>query len=313
MRFLLPLLLAALATAQTPPPPAALRLLPYDLPPGAERAAYFTPEGDLRQVELAPNNPSLRIRVAGGSRVMLYEPPSAALTERLKAKLAAEGRPNAPVRYPPESLTPLAEVVFQAPAPRALAVLFPTGKERPRLLGYAMADDPGSFRAGHRRLFNLTQRTVVAKLGKREATLRPMSVLDVAPIGDGDQLVFVPVEIGYLKDGVRRPITATRWAHDPVQRTVVFLYEDPAEGRVRIQACAERTDLPETGEAPAGGAAGFGSRPGSAPGRAGQGPAVAATKPETPRPAARPLTEAEKAEMKARESVDATNFLLPPI
>lgn len=307
MRPLLVLLAAAvLGQAQTPPPSVALRLLPYEVPAGCERAAYFTPEGELRNVELAPNNPSLRFRVAGGARAYLYEPPSAELTARLKAKLAAEGRPNAPVRYTPDQLTPLAEIVFQAPATRALAVLFPTGRDRPKLLGYAMSDDASAFRGGNRRIFNLTQRTIEARLGRQNVSLKPLSALDVGPIANGDQLVFVPAEIWYLQDGVRQPLSASRWAHDPNQRTVVFIYEDTAEGRVRIQACSERTDIPEPGDAPAAAAAGFGSKP-----VAGK-PVAASTRPaETDAPKARPLSESEAAEKKARESVDSTNFILP--
>lgn len=299
---------AVIGLAQTPPPPIALRVLPYEVPAGSERAAYFTPEGELRNVELTPNNPSLRFRVAGGPRVYLYEPPSAELTARIKAKLAAEGRPNAPVRYAPDQLTPLAEIVFQAPAPRALAILFPTGRDRPRLLGHAMSDEPSAFRPGCRRIFNLTQREIGARLGRREVSLRPLSVMDVGPIAEGDRLVFVPAEIWHVQDGARQPLSASRWAHDPNQRTVVFIYEDVAEGRVRIQACSERTDIPEPGDAPAAVAVGFGSRPVNGK------PAVAGNKPAEPaasKPV--PLTEAEAAEKKARDSVDSTNFVLPSL
>lgn len=303
--LLLPALAAAQAATET-----AVRLLPYDLPPGVTKAAYLTREGDLREVELAPNNPGPRIRVPAAAETMLYEPPSAALREQLRARNAAEGRPNAPLRFTPEVLTPLARVVFPAPGGRQLAVLFPTGREAPRLLGYGMSDDPTRFAPGGRRLFNLTSRTIVARLGQQSATLRPQSGMDIGPIAAGDKLTFVPVEIGYLRDGAVQPLTATRWAHDPVQRTVVFIYEDPAEGRVRIQACSERTDIPEPGDLPAGGAVGLGGKP--------QGAVAAAGKPAPkgePRPTApespRPPSEAELAEMKARESVDSTNFVLP--
>lgn len=292
------------------PATTSLRLLPYDVPPGCERCVYLNPEGNLRNVELTPNNPSLRIHVPAAGKVFLYEPPSAELTAQIKAKLAAEGRPNAPVRYTAEQLTPIAEITLQDPSSQALAVLFPTGRDRPKLLGYAMSDEPARFRPGCRRMFNLTQQTIGAKLGSREIVLKPLSAMDVGPIASGDALVFVPVEIWYLKDGARHPLSASRWAHDPNQRTVVFLYEDTAEGRIRIQACSERTDIPEPGEAPAAAASGFGSatlagKPGlvAAKGK----PAEAAA----PRP--RTLTEAEAAEKKARESVDSTNFTLPSL
>lgn len=310
-RALALLLLLPLAAAAQAPTETSVRLLPYDLPPGVSRAAYLTREGELREVELTPNNPSLRIRLPAAAETMLYEPPTAELRERLRARNAAEGRPNAPLRFTPEVLTPLARIVFPSPGGRQLAVLFPTGQPTPRLLGHGMADDPSRFAAGGRRIFNLSSRTIVARLGDRRATIQPRSGLDVGPIAGGDRLVFVPVEIGYLADGEVRPLTATRWAHDPTLRTVVFLYEDPAEGRVRIQACAERTDLPEPGDAPAGGAIGFG-----APGRAPAKPAGAPPRPAgaTPNPAVEPPrgpTEAELAERKARESVDSTNFVLP--
>jgi len=300
---------AAIGLAQTPPPPIALRVLPYDVPAGCERATYFTPEGDLRNVELTPNNPSLRFRAAGGARVYLYEPPSAELTSRIKARLAAEGRPNAPVRYTPDQLTPLAEIVFQAPAARALAVLFPTGRDRPKLLGYAMSDETSAFRPGCRRIFNLTQRDIGARLGSREIALKPFSVMDIGPIAEGDKLTFVPAEIWNMQNGVRQPLSASRWAHDPNQRTVVFIYEDVAEGRVRIQACSERTDIPEPGDAPAAAAVGFGAKPAT-----GKPATVASAKPaEVPAAKPVPLTEAEAAEKKARDSVDSTNFVLPSL
>jgi len=303
------LLLPALALAQTATE-TAVRLLPYDLPAGVSKAAYLTKEGDPREVELTPNNPSLRIRVPAAAETMLYEPPSAELRERLRARNAAEGRPNAPLRFTPDVLTPLARVAFPSPGGRQLAVLFPTGRDNPKLLGYGMSDDPARFGAGWRRLFNLTARTIVARLGRQQVTLRPQSGMDVGAIAAGDKLAFVPVEIGYLADGAVRPLTATRWAHDPVQRTVVFIYEDPAERRVRIQACAERTDIPEPGDAPAGGAVGLGGKPAAGSAAAGRPAAaapVAAAKPERPRGP----TEAELAERKARESVDSTNFILP--
>lgn len=308
MRRLLPfLLLPALAAAQAAVE-TAVRLLPYDLPPGVSKAAYFNREGDLREVELAPNNPGPRIRVPATGETILYEPPTEELRERLRARNAAEGRPNAPVRFTPEVLTPLARVVFPSPGGRQLAVLFPTGRESPRLLGYGMTDDPARFAPGTRRIFNLTSRTIVARLGRQRATLKPQSGMDVGAIAEGDKLTFVPVEIGYLRDGEVQPLTATRWAHDPVQRTVIFLHEDPAEGRVRIQACSERTDIPEPGDLPAGGAVGFGGK--AAPGAGATAKPVAgkpAPKPEGPRP----LTEAQLAERNAREAVDSTNFTLP--
>lgn len=309
MRRLLPcLLLPALALAQAATE-TAVRLLPYDLPPGVSKAAYLTKEGDLREVELMPNNPSPRIRVPAAAETMLYEPPSAELRERLRARNAAEGRPNAPIRFTPEVLTPLARISFPSPGGRQLAVLFPTGRESPRLLGYGMSDDPARFGSGGRRLFNLTSRTIVARLGRQQVTLRPQSGMDVGAIAEGDKLAFVPVEIGYLADGAVRPLTATRWAHDPVQRTVVFIHEDPAEGRVRIQACSERTDIPEPGDLPTGGAVGFGGKPGARAVEGKPAPAapVAAARPDKPRAP----SEAELAERRARESVDSTNFVLP--
>lgn len=308
-RRLLLLLVPALAAAQAVTE-TAVRFLPYDLPPGVSKAAYLTREGDLREVELSPNNPGPRIRVPAAAETILYEPPSAELRERLRARNAAEGRPNAPVRFTPDVLTPLARVVFPTPGGRQLAVLFPTGRDAPRLLGYGMSDDPTRFAAGGRRIFNLTSRTIVARLGQQRATLRPQSGMDVGPIATGDKLQFVPVEIGYLRDGAVQPLTATRWAHDPVQRTVVFLYEDPADGRVRIQACSERTDIPEAGDIPAGGAVGLGAKP-SAGGRPAA--TTVAAKPAAPAAPEVPKapTEAQLAEMRARESVDSTNFVLP--
>ena len=138
---------------QTPSPTVALRFLPYDLPAGCERAAYLTPTGELKYLELTPNNPSLRIQVTSAPRITLFEPPTAALTEKLKAQLAAEGRPNAPVRYTAEVLTPMAEIIFQSTLARGLAILFPTGRDRPKLQGYAMSDDLETFRPGYRRIF----------------------------------------------------------------------------------------------------------------------------------------------------------------
>lgn len=308
-RLLSVLLLPALAAAQVATE-TAVRLLPYDLPPGVSKAAYLTKEGDLREVELTPNNPGPRIRVPAAGETILYEPPSAELRERLRARNAAEGRPNAPLRFTPDVLTPLARVAFPSPGGRQMAVLFPTGRDNPRLLGYGMSDDPTRFTGGGRRLFNLTSRTIVARLGQQRLTLKPQSGMDVGPIAAGDKLQFVPVEIGYLRDGAVLPLTATRWAHDPVQRTVVFIYEDPAEGRVRIQACAERTDIPEPGDAPVGGAVGFGGKPAGAVATAGKPATKGQAKPSAPE-GPRPLSEAELAERKARESVDSTNFVLP--
>lgn len=315
MQALVFLLLATTCVlAQAPAPTVALRFLPYDLPAGCERAAYLTPTGDLKYIELTPNNPSLRIQVMTGPSLTLYEPPSAALTEQLKAKLVAEGRPNAPVRYTADILTPMAVVSFQSTLPRALAVLFPTGKERPKLLGYAMTDDLETFRPGNRRLFNLTTRIIVARLGKRTATLQPRSVTDIGPIAEGDTLIFVPITIGYLKEGVLLPLTASRWAHDPTQRTVVFIYEDPTDQRIRVQACAERTDLPEIGDVSAGLAVGFGAKAsGGRQTAATSNPPAVSTKPATTREPARALTEAEAAEAKARREVDSTNFILPTL
>lgn len=309
MRSLLALLATLAACAAQTPATVALRLLPYDVPAGCQRCVYFNPEGVLRDIELTPNNPSQRFRVTAAAKVMLYEPPSPELTERIKARLAQEGRPKAPVTYTPELLTPVAEITFQAPASRALAVLFPTGRNQPKLLGYAMSDEIGGFRPGCRRIFNLTQRIIGARLGNKTVELKPYSAMDIGPIANSDQLVFVPVEIWCLNDGVRHPLSASRWAHDPNQRTVVFLYEDAAEGRVRIQACSERTDIPEPGEAPAAAATGFGSGTPAAK----SGPAVTkGGKPAEPAKAqSTPLGEAEAAERKARESVDSTNFLLP--
>ena len=313
--FVLLLLSTTCAFGQVPAPTVALRFLPYDLPAGCGRAAYLTPTGDLKYIELTPNNPSLRIQVTAGPTLTLFEPPSAALTEQLKAKLVAEGRPNAPVRYTADVLTPMAQVSFQSTLPRALAILFPTGKDRPKLLGYAMSDDLENFRPGYRRLFNLTSRTIVGRLGKRTATLQPRSVMDIGPIAEGDTLTFVPITLGYMKDGALLPLTASRWAHDPTQRTVVFIYEDPADQRIRVQACSERTDLPELGDPSAGLAVGFGSQ-----GAKGNKPAAnspvsrpVSTAPVKAPEGPRALTEAEAAEMKARREVDSTNFQLPSL
>ena len=307
-RLLALLLLPALAAAQSATE-TALRLLPYDLPAGVTKAAYLTREGELREVELAPNNPSPRIRVPAAAETMLYEPPTAELRERLRARNAAEGRPNAPLRFTPEVLTPLARVVFPSPGGRQLAVLFPTGQASPKLLGHGMTDELAAFPAGGRRLLNLTPRVIVARLGKERVTLAPRSGRDIGAIAEGDRPVFVPVEIGYVRDGEVQPLIASRWAHDPKQRTIVFIHEDPADGRVRVQACSERTDLPAPGEAPVA-AAGFGAQGPSRgrPAAAKPGAAVAAaTKPEGPRA----LTEAELAERQARDAVDGTNFRLP--
>lgn len=244
LRLLAPLLLAAVAAADETL--VGLRLLPFNLPPGCERALYVDTAGKLRETGLRRNHTGTRLRLEHAAEIKLYFPPDAALEDRLRREQGLPEGAKPAVR--PDQLRVLASIRCPQAGPRVMAVLFGAESPNPPLIGVAAPDDGSAFPAGSYRLYNLTQSEIAGKVGDRTLKLGSLSAGQVAaPAGKDFQAKLHHV----TKAGERLPLLEATWRIESDERRVIFIYEDPSSGRLKFQGLSEPLSAIDEPEPPA--------------------------------------------------------------
>jgi len=244
--LLLLLLALAAARAAAAETLVGIRLLPFNLPAGCERVAYLDPAGNLRETELRRNHTGARLRLAHAPEIRLFFPPDEALLARLRRE---QGLPEgAKPRVGADRLRVLASIRCPQAGPRMMAVLFGGEAPGPPLVGVAAPDDAASFPAGSYRVYNLTSLEIGGRVDGRDVRIGPLAAgqLTVGPGRDFPARLDIADRLGE-----RRPLLEATWRIEADERRVLFVWEDPAAGRVRFQgmtepmAAAEGADEPE--------------------------------------------------------------------
>lgn len=236
------LLLLAAARSAAAETLVGIRLLPFSLPSGCERAAYVDAAGILRETELRRNHTGTRLRLAHAPEIRLFFPPDEALLARLRRE---QGLPEgAKPKVGPDRLRVLASIRCPQAGPRMMAVLFGGEPPGPPLIGVAAPDDAGAFPAGSYRIYNLTPHELGGQVDGRSLRIGPLAAGQLA-VGPGRDF---PARLDYANRlGERLPLLEATWRIEADERRVLFVWEDPAAGRMRFQGMSER--LPDAEEA----------------------------------------------------------------
>jgi len=252
MRRLLPCLLllgASLGGAGAAETLVGVRVLPFNLPAGCERAAYVDAAGALRETELRRNHTGTRLRLAHAPEIRLFFPPDEALLARLRKE---QGLPDgARPRVDPSRLRVLASIRCPQAGPRLMAVLFGSEPPNPPLVGVAAPDDATAFPAGSYRLYNLTPHALAGTVAGRPVRVAPLAAGQLAAPTGRDFAARLHYE---TRAGEQLPLLESTWRIEADERRVLFVYEDAAAGRVRFQGMNEpmgAAEEPDEPQAPA--------------------------------------------------------------
>jgi hypothetical protein len=135
-----------------------------------------------------------------------------------------------------EKTLPLASVTLPAEGNDFIILLVPAlkGGFEPIVI----ANDGVSFRPGDFYVHNVSQATVVGKVGTTDFSVGKRTGRVVRPKGARENR-FYDVLIGVRDDEGVRVISSSRWPVQPQMRTYVFFFDDPRRGRVDFRAVDE--------------------------------------------------------------------------
>jgi hypothetical protein len=156
----------------------------------------------------------------------VYPLPGGAITLRLLAAPPAEGEA-------PNPAAPSAKVAETVGDIYLLVSPDPTNKTVPARMQVidATAD---RFKSGQMLWFNLTAHEVGGQVGKQKLAMKSRSKLILDPPADkaGDYNVNLSFRIAGKGD--LYPLCETRWVHDPANRTVLFVINEPGSRAPRV-------------------------------------------------------------------------------
>jgi hypothetical protein len=156
----------------------------------------------------------------------VYPLPGGAITLRLLAAPPAEGQPvnpAAPSAAVAETLGDIYVLVSPDPSNKTVAA-------RMQVID-ASAD---RFKNGQMLWYNLTAHEVGGQVGKQKLAMKSRSklILDAPADKGGDYNVNLSFRIA--GKGALYPLCETRWVHDPGNRTVLFIMNEPGSRAPRV-------------------------------------------------------------------------------
>lgn len=217
--------LAAVADAQEASGSRSLRLLYVQAPDDAPAAVVLVVGKEAKEVDLPRLSISTKRLALPAGPVRVYA--------ALKPPTKAEPLPaDAPFVDVPEGMND------------PLVVLLPSGENGP--LAFRML--PVEFSRtkapeGAVLWFNLSARTIFAKLGSTQAAVAPRQTAIQLPPGKSGDVYHVLVDVGPDQGETEStPLMRSSWVKEPGQRHLLFVVPDPARKVPRIVAVPERME-----------------------------------------------------------------------
>jgi hypothetical protein len=225
--YLLPFLLNSSALAEGG---RTFRILFLAAPADAPETLHLSDGAATREVELPRLNFSPVYQLPAESRAVHLLPAAPASP--------AEIPPGAPAAVIPASITDFYLLVSSDPANTIAPVKM-----------QIIDANAEKFRKGQMLWFNLTANRVGGRLGATGLNLDPNSRLITGPPAERNEDFHV--NLSYRMPGNARlyPLCETKWRHDPVSRTVLFVLPQQGNRTPRILGipdCREQDQAPES-------------------------------------------------------------------
>jgi hypothetical protein len=146
-------------------------------------------------------------------------------------------------KAPAEGANPAPAVISTAKVPagmtRAIVILFPPAAKGTEYRSLVINHDATDFPLGIYRLVNLANKPVRGAVGREIVQAKPGGIADLKLTGKPGTVVPVRFE---FNEGERwNLLTETRAAIRDDRRWLMFIFEDPATGRMNIRSIPDRT------------------------------------------------------------------------
>lgn len=236
--LLLTILLTPLAYAQETSGGRSLRLLYVQAPDEAPASVFLVVGKEVKEIDLP--------RLSISSKRLTVPAGPARVYAATKAPTKAEPLPaDAPFVDIPETMADV------------LVVLLPTGD--PGVLSFRMLPvefSRGKAPEGAVLWFNLSTRTIFAKLGAVQAAVAPRQTAIMVPPGKPGDIYHVLVDVSPEAGETESvPLMRSSWVKEPGQRHLLFVVPNPERKVPRIIAVPERMEPePEPAKDAKGGA-----------------------------------------------------------
>lgn len=226
--YFLPILLISSALAEGG---RTFRILFLAAPADAPETLYLSDGTGTREVELPRLNFSPVYQLPAATRAIHLLPAAPATPEEVP--------PGAPAAAIPEPITDFYLLVSSDPANAIAPVKM-----------QIIDADPEKFRMGQMLWFNLTANRVGGPLGSSSLNLAPNSrKITEAPASRNEDFL---VNLSYRMPGNERlyPLCETKWRHDPLSRTVLFVLPQQGNRTPRILGIPDSREQEPAAESP---------------------------------------------------------------
>lgn len=183
-------------------------------------------ESDAKKLHLHDGTKSQEVELPRMNFSKVYELPAGALTLKLLTAPVVEGQA-------PASSSPSAAVAETVGDLYLLLSPDPSNKTVPVRMQVIDASASG-FKAGQMMWYNLTAHDVGGQVGKQKLVLGARSRLITDAPASGSEEYNVNLSYRIAGKNTPYPLCETKWVHDPVARTVLFVVNDPGGRAPRV-------------------------------------------------------------------------------
>lgn len=181
---------------------------------------------DPEKLQLHDGTKSIEVDLPRLNFSKIYPLPGGAITLRLLTAPPAEGQPVNPAAPSATVAETLGDIYI-------LVSPDPSNKTVPARM---QVIDAGAdrFKKGQMLWYNLTAHEVGGQVGKQKLAMKSRSKLILDPPADKNGDYNVNLSFRIAGKGELYPLCETRWVHDPANRTVLFIVNEPGSRAPRV-------------------------------------------------------------------------------